>query len=665
MHRLTHICFAILLAAILPTEAAEAPLKSRSLTQLEERRAEIDSELSQLSRYSLRSGIGSIGYRSLAGEDDRQSQWAQIDFGQEFPIDEIVLVPTLWRDAINGFKADGFPLGFRIVAGTAEDTNGTVVAEFNAADALLPRIAPLVVATPGTRASWIRIETTQLAPRAFDGKFVFHLAEIFVFSGSKNIALRRPVQTASNRRDLADSWDTRFLVDGFVPYLMDSAQGKQSQAFISAPGERPALTVDLGEAYPISQIQLHAIEQGDTVPQAYAGDLGIPRHLWIEGANRRDFSDATLLLDYSYQTVNETGPILMWHVPETNCRFIRLTAKESSDIVKATSKKFRIGFAEIMLFANGKNVARRKPIQVDSKESRPNRPTTTLTDGNNLYGRILPIREWLNELSQRHQLEKERPLVDHALTLRYARQKTTLSWVSWLAVLLAVGIGFTVIIERFFHQRQVARIKERLAADLHDELGANLHTIGLIGDLTKEAVNSPDELIELIDRSRELTEISGAAVRHCTNMLISKGFGESLDEDMTLCSTRLLADLNHDITFEGEEFMQTLKAQRRSDLFFFYKECLTNIIRHSGASSISTQVKADRRTITLTVSDNGRGMDTATSNSEIPPSLKRRARLLVAEVSIDHPADGGTRITLKMKRRWWRSIVAQVRGIAR
>ncbi len=667
MHRLTIIYFAILLAAILPTTAAEthlkAPVESLSLTQLEKRRAEIESELSQLSRYSLRSGIGSIGYRSKAVLDDRQAQWARIDFAQEFRIDEIVLVPTLWRDATTGFKADGFPPEFRIVAGTTGDTNGTVVAEFNAADAILPRIAPLVVATPGTRASWIRIETTRLSRRAFDGKFVFQLAEIFVFSGSKNIALQRPVQTDTNRPNA--SWDRRYLVDGFVPYLMDSAEGKPSSAYISNMNERPALTIDLGETFPISHVELHAVDQSDTVPQAFAGNLGIPRHFWIEGANSSDFSDATLLRDFSYQDITETGPILMLDVPETNCRYIRVTSKESRDTVEANKEVFRIGFSEITIFADGKNVALGKTTHSDSKVLRPNRPTTTLTDGNNLYGSILPIRKWLNELARRHQLEKERPLVDHELTLRYARQKTILTRVSWLAAILAVGIGFTILIERYFRLRQLARIKERIAADLHDELGANLHTIGMLGDLAKEAIDSPDELVELLDQTREYTERSGLAVRHCTNMLATEGYGGGLVEEMTRSSNRLLADLDHHITFEGEEFLQTLRSQRRSDLFFFYKECLTNIIRHSGATRVSTQVKADRKSIFLTVTDNGRGMDEANMNSSPPPSLKRRARLLVAEVSTDQPSGGGSCITLKLKRRWWRGIIARVRGIGR
>ena len=44
--------------------ATPAPIKPLSLSQLEQRLAEIDSELGHLAHYSLRSGVGPIGYRS-------------------------------------------------------------------------------------------------------------------------------------------------------------------------------------------------------------------------------------------------------------------------------------------------------------------------------------------------------------------------------------------------------------------------------------------------------------------------------------------------------------------------------------------------------------------------------------------------------------------------
>lgn len=216
---------------------------------------------------------------------------------------------------------------------------------------------------------------------------------------------------------------------------MDAAQGLQSVAYMGPNRQHLILTLDLEGEFPLSRIHLHDVDQSDTVPQSFPGKIGIPRNLRIEGANQADFSDAKTLLDTRQQAVDDSGPIMMWRIPETTCRYVRLyDATESID--------FRIGFAEIELFANGRNVARDKTIRtgLPPRFVNPSRPLTALTDGRNLYGNILPVRDWLHQLARRHDLEVERPAVITELNQRYARQKTNLNRMVWLAALLSAGI---------------------------------------------------------------------------------------------------------------------------------------------------------------------------------------------------------------------------------
>ncbi|MDF7806342.1 histidine kinase [Pontiellaceae bacterium B12219] len=642
MYRPLTIHLAILLTGLFPAinACADGPHADLPLSQLEQRLADIDRELTQLAHTSLRSGIGSIGHRSMWRTTNEQAEWVEIELEQETPIDEIVLVPALWRDAEKGFQADGFPEEFRISVGTADDRKGTVLGEYRSNDGLLPRTAPVVIPANGIPATWVRIEATRLSLRAFDKRYVFQLSEICIFSGSENVALRCPVKASSTHNERPESsWNPDFLVDGHMPYLMDAAEAHSSVAYLSPRhDEKAVLTLDLGNEFPLSRVQLHTIEQSDTVPQAYAGNMGIPRHLRIEGANRADFSDAKVILETHQDSLNDTGPIMIWRFPETTCRYIRL-----SDA--STSTPFRIGFAEIELFSKGKNVALGKQVQAEDIPKPPdtNRSLATLTDGRNLYGTILPIRAWLKELARRHDLESERPLVVAELNQRYARQKTNLNRMIGLAALLVAAVVFTILIDRMLRQRQISRIRERFAADLHDELGANLHAIGLLGDLAKDAVHSPDELIETVDEIRALTERSGKAARHCTDMQQADIYG-SLPEDMRRTARRIMADLDYHISIEGEQVLDKLKPRAKADLFLFYKESLVNISRHSEATEVRINLTADSTEIYLTITDNGHGFI-----GEVPTSLKRRARLLGGQVSSPTPASGGTCITLKFK----------------
>jgi signal transduction histidine kinase len=619
-----------------------------SLTQLEQRLETIDADLEQLARYSLRSGVGPIGFRSISYDTPDHAVWVEVDLGRNVSLDEVVLVPTVWRDTKKGVHSDGFPESFRVLAGTADDRTGQVIYETRSSDGILPRIAPLGLLSTGVTASWVRVESSQLAPRAFDGRFVFQLAEILVFSGAENAALRCPVSTSLNAATGDYPWAVQYLTDGSLPYLMNSSHGEQSIAYLSpiGIGEQPSFVLDLQQPTALSELHLHAVDQGDTVPQSLADDFGIPRHLMLEGAGRSDFSDARVLLDVRLETVYEMGPLMAWRFPESVCRYVRLTALEPYLVESHDELCSRIGFAEIELFSKGRNVALNQPILVNFKVGSLSRSLAALTDGRNLYGDILPIRDWMNQLAQRHDLETERPLVAEELARRYGCQKANISRLSWIVALLAAGIGFTILVDRLLRQRAVHKTRERIAADLHDELGANLHAIGLLGAIAEDSVDVRDDLIETVRRIRELTRRTGAATRLCTNMLEARGLCEDLVEEMKRASYRLLADLQHEITIEGPEQLQGLRSRKRIDLFLFYKECLTNIIRHSGATQVVTSLCANRKGILLVITDNGTGTE------KIPASLRRRARLLGARVTLATPEVGGTCITLRLRTRF-------------
>lgn len=628
---------------------AQSP-ETLSLTELEERRQEIENQLELLANYNLSGGIGPIGFRSPHYTTENQNEWIEIKLREAASLDEVVLVPAIRRDGVNGFQADGFPRAFRLVAGTDQDRIGTVVAEYQLDDDLLPRIAPLTIPCGGIVASWIRIETTVLSLRNFDSNYVLQLSEVLVFSGEENVALHRPVTFPENRDNLsAPGWPDSALVDGFLPYLMASPQGKKSVAYLSAPraADHPALTIDLGADYSVSRLHLHAVDQSDTVPQAYTGDIGIPRLLWVEGANNPDFEDAKFLTELRHSSPYDVGPILMLAFPETKCRYVRLTVMEANYDPLYPQFPFRLGFAEIEIFSRGENVALHRPVTINFEPTDHIRPIVNLTDGRNYFGAILPVREWLNQLAQRHELERELPLIVAELGQRYGRQTTRVTQLTGLAVVLAFGVIVIMLVNRNRQQHAIAETRKRIAADLHDELGADLHALGILSDLAFTAKSTPGKLDNLLRRIRSLTERTGKAARHCTNLLEVEDLHKDLVNDVRNTTSRILTDLEHEVEFEGEDLLRRLSPRKHLDLLLFYQECLINVIRHSEATRVHTQLKAADGQIRLTVTDNGRGLD-----GHVPSSLKRRARLFGADLQVRKADPAGSVVILKLKNRW-------------
>ena len=170
-----------------------------TIEDLESQLADIDQELANTARFTLRSGVGNVGWFSLGNTDPKQTEWLEVELPPDSSFDQLVLIPVLWNDAQEGPQADGFPEAFRIIVSSPEHPKGRLVLERdNLTQPFLPRIAPLVLQFPTTKATRIRIEGTRLGVHARDEKNRrFKLAEVMVFSGEKNIALEQPVRVSS------------------------------------------------------------------------------------------------------------------------------------------------------------------------------------------------------------------------------------------------------------------------------------------------------------------------------------------------------------------------------------------------------------------------------------------------------------------------------------
>jgi signal transduction histidine kinase len=626
-----------------------------SLKQLEQRRTEIIEELSILARYSMRSGVGSIGYRSMPHETPYNTEWFQIQLEEESTMDEIVLIPAIWRDAKVGFVSDGFPIEFKLIAGNQSDQPGVVVASFTKDDKYLPRIAPLVIPIDHVQASWVRLEATQLSPRAYDGRYILQMSEILIVSGDQNLALMGKVTASSEQRAGSGAWHKNNLTKGFLPYLMDAAEGPSSLAYVSEEdvGDTPTITFDLDAAFPVDEIYLHGVEQGDTVPQAYAGDFGVPRWLQILGATQADFADQKILLDIKVSGSLDTAPLLMLPLKANTSRYIRLVGREpykleAFNIEGIPIASNRIGFAEIEIFSKGKNLSHGKIPVTNFKTESVNRSISALTDGLNLYGKILPLREWVHQLARRHELETEKPLVDEELERRYDRQANLLRLFSWaIAGLITAGV-ILYLVDRYLRQRAIFDLRNRIAADLHDELGANLHAVSLLGELASKSKDDPEKMNGLIERMRALVQRTSKAVKYCTNILETPGLYEDFEDAMKRNTDRLLADLDHQLIFEAKDTITKMRPGKRIDLFLFYKECLINIIQHSGSTHAETRLITEGKNLHLQVTDNGRGFSESQKNN-VPLSLRRRAKLLGGKVTIASPQSEGAQIHLFMK----------------
>jgi signal transduction histidine kinase len=634
------------------TDAEPLPeLASLSLKQLEDRLRGIDDQLAQLPKVRMRGGVGSIGYESQLHATAHQREWVQVDLAEPTRIDQIIVVPTIGHDSEHGYSAYSFPISFQIIAGTGKDSEGTVIASFDETSQLNPRQAPLAVSC-NTTASWVRLEVSVMSKRKYNDRLNVQFSELLVFDGTENVALNKKVSSSSVGKQEGLSRSKQYLTDGFMPYRMDSGSGNKANSFRyrGKPDGQPSIDIDLGAAYPLDRIHLHAENMGNLAPAPVPEGFGFPDHFIIEGANEADFSDKVKLLEFRKQSIYDIGPVLMRALPNSLHRYVRLKVLQANQPGRFPRV---IRFAEIEVFSKGKNIALGKPAEAGPPSAHTNNDQL-LTDGCNAYGRIPPLRQWLEQLALGHELKRQRPALATELARRYDQQQAKLRYLAWIVALLATGLIITYLGGRLLRNRQLNRYRQRTAADLHDELSADLHTIGLLSDLSKQALHTPERLPALLDRIRLYSDRSAASTHAVIYTLEAESANSDLAVTMERATGKLLADIDYEFSVVGGNHTPRFSPQQITDILLFHKECLINILRHAHATQVRIELQLTHRGLTLTIADNGEGLK---DKSEIVPrSIRRRARLLNARVRVSQATTRGTCIVLKVSSRWrpWR-----------
>jgi signal transduction histidine kinase len=169
-------------------------------------------------------------------------------------------------------------------------------------------------------------------------------------------------------------------------------------------------------------------------------------------------------------------------------------------------------------------------------------------------------------------------------------------------------------IERLKQQRAIERDRERIAKDIHDDLGAGLTQIMLqsaigrcdppeqmrahlaqISDTARELVRDMDETVWAIDPENDTLD---GLVTY---------MGKFVQEFAASAKLRCRLDLPAQLP------AVPLAAEVRHNLFLSVKESLNNVIKHARASEVFLQLKLEPDAFTLVLRDDGQGFSSIDS----------------------------------------------------
>ncbi len=225
---------------------------------------------------------------------------------------------------------------------------------------------------------------------------------------------------------------------------------------------------------------------------------------------------------------------------------------------------------------------------------------------------------------------------------------------SWFLALVISGIAAGAVSlyrYRVNHLLELVRVRTRLATDLHDDLGAGLAEIAILGEVAKrqESLRS----IELLDRIAERARSLRAAM---ADIVWTVDPREDCLADLVLrmrqTAFTMLENDGRRVEFQSpgdDKLGREVGSDVRRHTLLFFKEVVTNVARHANATSVQVEVATAGAVFRISIRDNGCGFDPLHARpGQGLKSLRYRAQELRAGLRLESTPEQGTEIELSV-----------------
>ena len=158
------------------------------------------------------------------------------------------------------------------------------------------------------------------------------------------------------------------------------------------------------------------------------------------------------------------------------------------------------------------------------------------------------------------------------------------------------------------------KIRNRIAQDLHDEIGSNLSSISLMSELIQKDEKLNQKISEKLNRIYKVAKGSTQAMRDI--VWLTNPSSDSLRDlivKMREVADNTLGKFNLNFSYPKDIVEVNLLPETKRNIFFIYKETLNNIVKHAEAKSVEIEFDIKDQKIFLSIKDDGKGFNTSAS----------------------------------------------------
>jgi signal transduction histidine kinase/ligand-binding sensor domain-containing protein len=236
----------------------------------------------------------------------------------------------------------------------------------------------------------------------------------------------------------------------------------------------------------------------------------------------------------------------------------------------------------------------------------------------------------------------------------------------FIALIAAVGAGGVVWlvrratvrrlrlrVEQLHQQQAIDRERTRIAQDIHDELGANLTSIGLLADIGKRNKTISDAVTRDLGQISDTARESVAAMDAIVWALNPRN--DSLDNFANYIAqftrdffrpTNLRTRLDLPVNLPD----RPMTTEMRHQLFLIVKESFNNIVRHAEATEVNVELGCDNGHLRMVIADDGKGLTNriAAEGQDGLVNLRERIGRIGGTVEISSKNGHGTKLEFRV-----------------
>ena len=265
---------------------------------------------------------------------------------------------------------------------------------------------------------------------------------------------------------------------------------------------------------------------------------------------------------------------------------------------------------------------------------------------NEIVAQLKTIEEQYNKEKNEKQilvLQKDQAINEQKLN----RQRFLMIMFGFVILFTGVGIYMFVNRNRLKQKMQELELRNRIASDLHDEVGSSLSSIYMLSQMAgKEQFDAKGDILEIIrTNSKETMERMGDIV---WMIKPNANEGEGLKYRMERFVNEICNCKNIECNFSGDALNDLkLSMKQKKNTYLIFKEAVNNAVKYSQTKKMDIHLVLQGKHLELVIKDFGNGFDEKTTlKGNGFDNMKQRATDLNGTLSVISIPDDGTQIQL-------------------